>query len=1087
MRYYYFLWFLFIVSLFLIFSSFQKTNLKFNDIAKKGQKYENENYDLAIKYYQTFLRDSEEKFENKSKKALHNYTFASISLAQCYVDRIEYENALNILDAALGLINNQKLKDSILYTNLILQKAYTLIDSRALDKGFTLLRQIERNLEKHQSSYIKAKLLYCQGKYYYKIGRREISIAYYKKALQFLKKNPSKERLVSNILVDLGFAYYGKNLDSARICFNQVKNLNKLPDGWNYSLIWAHFQLGIIAEKKGDNNAFLYNYLRVKEIHDKIKVWPENHPYVININNNLSVAYKNAGDYDNAILYIDRSISALERKNPQMHASDKRMNKANIIKDIKRYKEAEKMYNEILPYLIQNQDSFNIYSTYNNLGIVYQALKNYKKSEQSHQKSLQLKIEHVGPIHEYVGKSHIGLGDLYLETGNLEAAENNIRKAKEIFLKIGQNQGANIASAYYLFSKFYTLKKDNISAINWLQKAINALVLAYPIDSIFIQPDLKSEIKSKIDLLPVLATKATVLSKLYSASQKMEYFEGASETYSIASTLIDTIRRSYSSEGSKQTLMEEARNVYEGAINHTLSYAIKYNDENYFEEAFNYLEKSKYVLLNEAIASNRTKFKAIPDSLLKEEKRLSDKIGNLELEQSKLPEENERFQTLINEKFKLEQRKDSLNGVLKTNYPIDYERQYIQTVSIKEVQAYLKQKPKTALIEYALSENTLFSYVVTADTFYAYQQKLDSIFFNALDSVLFTIDSLHSKDTRGEIWAKQFDSFVKNSSNIYHTLLKKQLHNIEEKNLIIIPDRELGYLPFQVLLNKEPVEEATKEKAYHVLPYLFKEYNLYYEYSATLLLNASPKREKPETIYTGYAPIYSNYDELLDSLEFNIPSVIKIEELLGGLGLTKELATKESFKEMAPQTRILHLSTHGEINNRNPQYSWLAFSIPQNADVKDGRLYAYELYNIPLSADLAVLSACNTGSGKLQRGEGIMSLARTFKYAGCNNIIMSLWSANDNSTKAIMEKFFKKLRAGNRKDVALKKAKLDFFYEASKSPDLHQTHPFYWAPFVLIGDETPIEFSIGMPLPIIIGLGLLVVLLVFLIVRRNSN
>ena len=125
----------------------------------------------------------------------------------------------------------------------------------------------------------------------------------------------------------------------------------------------------------------------------------------------------------------------------------------------------------------------------------------------------------------------------------------------------------------------------------------------------------------------------------------------------------------------------------------------------------------------------------------------------------------------------------------------------------------------------------------------------------------------------------------------------------------------------------------------------------------------------------------------------------------------------------------------------------------QNTDsTEDGFLYTHEIYNQSLRAELAVLSACGTGLGKQIRGEGIMSLARAFHYAGCPNIAMSLWQVDDKTTSALMQEFYKQLKAGNPKDEALRQAKLYVL-------DKHESHPYYWAPFVLIGDNAPVHFS----------------------------
>ncbi len=112
-----------------------------------------------------------------------------------------------------------------------------------------------------------------------------------------------------------------------------------------------------------------------------------------------------------------------------------------------------------------------------------------------------------------------------------------------------------------------------------------------------------------------------------------------------------------------------------------------------------------------------------------------------------------------------------------------------------------------------------------------------------------------------------------------------------------------------------------------------------------------------------------------------------------------------------------------------------------------------------LKANLAVLSACNTGSGKLSRGEGIMSLARGFMYAGCPSVITSLWSVDDKSTAVIMKHFYEGLSKGLSKDDALRASKLSYL----KNADEIKSNPFYWAGFVLIGNPDAIHLKQGEP------------------------
>jgi len=133
--------------------------------------------------------------------------------------------------------------------------------------------------------------------------------------------------------------------------------------------------------------------------------------------------------------------------------------------------------------------------------------------------------------------------------------------------------------------------------------------------------------------------------------------------------------------------------------------------------------------------------------------------------------------------------------------------------------------------------------------------------------------------------------------------------------------------------------------------------------------------------------------------------------------------------------------------------SELVFSDDPADSTHDNRLTAIELYNMELRADMAVLSACNTGVGKVHRGEGIMSLSRAFAYAGVPSAVISLWKVPDHATAKIMASYYYQLNKGLPKDQALQLAKKDFI---NQNPAM--TEPFYWAGFILTGNNDPVKF-----------------------------
>lgn len=134
--------------------------------------------------------------------------------------------------------------------------------------------------------------------------------------------------------------------------------------------------------------------------------------------------------------------------------------------------------------------------------------------------------------------------------------------------------------------------------------------------------------------------------------------------------------------------------------------------------------------------------------------------------------------------------------------------------------------------------------------------------------------------------------------------------------------------------------------------------------------------------------------------------------------------------------------------------SSLAFT--ENRDsLEDNFLQAHEIAHLHLNADLVVLSACETGYGKFEQGEGVISLARSFMYAGTPSLVVSLWQVNDQSTSVIMNSFYQNIANGMQKDVALRQAKLEYLKIAKDIAG----HPAFWSAFIQLGDTSSVKIS----------------------------
>ena len=277
------------------------------------------------------------------------------------------------------------------------------------------------------------------------------------------------------------------------------------------------------------------------------------------------------------------------------------------------------------------------------------------------------------------------------------------------------------------------------------------------------------------------------------------------------------------------------------------------------------------------------------------------------------------------------------------------------------------------------------------------------------------------------------------------TILLSNTEFVNDTNSVIfIPDGILYYLPFELLIKNDK--------------YLLESKSISYASSIRLLTNTIESHNRKQRIAL-FAPSYKSFapsDEQLAVrgepyyLEGTLKEVNSIAEIFDNSDLfIKDDASKSRFTELAKDYSILHLSMHSFINDKDSELSSLVFSDRYS----DYQLHISELYGLNLQADMAVLSACNTGVGELKTGQGLVAMNTAFMAAGVPAVLSSLWSAPDEATNQIMINFYSFLKKGQTKSLALKNAKLKYL-KSTKDPNLK--HPYYWAGFIVTGDVSAI-------------------------------
>lgn len=403
-----------------------------------------------------------------------------------------------------------------------------------------------------------------------------------------------------------------------------------------------------------------------------------------------------------------------------------------------------------------------------------------------------------------------------------------------------------------------------------------------------------------------------------------------------------------------------------------------------------------------------------------------------------------------------------LLGLLAAQYPRYFALRHGEpTVTLDQVRQRLVT-PQRPLLAYTTHEEHLYILVVRSDT-----------------------SLLVRTDGRGlEADVKAFNTAVRERLAVPGIAAAHRLHQrligpvaamLPGRELLIIPDGPLHQVSFEALVDAPC---APSDQGAHVL---LRRYAIAYLLSATTAVQFADLVRERSGRTLALAPGFTDevkrsyVERIADSTRIDRryltyvrqPFALRTAEGLGrswsATLLLGRAASERGFRDGALSHGILHLGTHAELHPADPMYARLVLS--KGADAggaeDDGYLHAYEIYELDLRAQLAVLTACETGSGRNDAGEGVRSLGHSFAYAGCPSLVMALWSIDEKVSSEIITRFYEHLADGLPKHEALRLAKLEHLDAAKDELML----PYYWAGLVLVGDVGPVELDRGVPWP----------------------
>ncbi len=937
--------------------------------------------------------------------------------------------------------------------------------------------------------------------HYHMVGEFEKSLEYINKSTQAPKDefgfdNPEYGAFYFNI----GMCYLHRTeYENALLYFELTKNIREKSFG-EKSIQTAHAYYGLgnafVYLAKYDES--LYYLRRAKGIYEQ--KLPENHPRIIDNYQTIGLIYYIQGRFDKALSGLNTALEmSLQKYGEMTTVSLPICTNIGLCHTARgEYYKALQFHQQALSICLKNfpKDHYLVGQSYNNIGLVYLEINEYQKALEfvTDAKSIYLKNPDV--FQRQLPRLYINMGNIYTELNQPDSAFLYFQTGFNIDTLIFGNEHpstvfdlSSIATAYVKEDKYDDAialyqKALKIETNIYGPKHLDGAILNYDIGLCYGYKNQNEQglkyfqqaLNIERDILgPTHPSLAKNYFRIGNIFQKDNKFIKANEYFDSSQVCLANIGRYFSSSLSKRTQLANIHFIYAEMIEAQI--ASDHSTGIGLQTAFSLSEKAKSIILLEAIHASQAKYFAnLPDSLIQQEKEFQQEIVYFdklrqELLSQDLNETDSAVLVIDNKLFEINNQLENLLTKFE-NYPAFYKAKYdFSTVDVDYVQKQLFEENQS-MIEYFVGDSSIFLFLVQKDTFEVHEIKHD---FPLKDWVQeMTKDGIYgyytaptSKRTR-DLEEKTIVNYTNAAQQLYEKLTGPVANKLTE-NVIIIPDGVLGYVPFEALLTEAPPRIG----AFKAYPFMLKKYQICYCYSATLLREMQQKKhsQEPSGQLLAMAPFsQDDVSELVAQTDSTDLLAISLRDSLGTLpGSGEEVAVINTlwngtsifgseaslaeFHQKASDYRILHLSTHGKADDRVGDYAYLGFGVPDEQGTFD-KLYARDLYNYSLNADMVVLSACETGIGKLQKGEGIISLSRAFAYAGAKSIFTTLWQVSDEKTKDIFISFYNYLKKGKSKDEALRLAKLD--YLKANAGKGQGTHPFFWAGLIGIGDMSVI-------------------------------
>jgi CHAT domain-containing protein len=790
----------------------------------------------------------------------------------------------------------------------------------------------------------------------------------------------------------------------------------------------------------------------------------------------LAVAYLGIGNchmarnnYHEAVSYLKQAVSILSSQvNPDyFRLIVGRYTLTNALVELGSYNEAILLGEENI-VLANNHDKRFLAMLYNglgNFGVARQdyvgAYRYYKLAEHSISRGDFLNREDVSSVYN-------NLGLLFIRENSWRKAEFYLTKSLTSFSRLATSNSVNVAQ---VINNIGIVKKNQNKfreAICSYEKALG--VLRKPLGKQHVTRD-KIQYFSPSLAATLYQDMGDAYLSIYGETGSRSNVVLALNCYKQSIALVEDLRLGLLGEEDKLAVSDRYNDVFNKAVGAALELAK--TNSSYVYVAFQIASKGKAAVLSESLRKfNGLSLVGVPLSLQTRELQMRQRIGTLSeivYEEKKKSRSSSKYLKSIElELFDEQEDYRKLLSRIELEYPQYYALKYdTSSVSISSIQERLTSGQ--VYVEYVIQDSNIYSFAITKNQVVWKAQSFDKEFrknISVYQNELVPVDF-------GKLNGDNLSRFVESSSYLYNKLLKPFEKLFLGKTLVVVPHNELASIPFSALVTSKP----QRLRGYYALPYLIKSNPVLVLLSAKEFVNKDSRESSLFASSLSVAPSYKgavgNTLSSRSAYRNNLPELYGAEEevkwvskVFGGDIVVGSDASESFFKKVAGNYDVLHLAMHTFVDEANPLFSKLIFNSSIDS-ANDSFLNAYEVYGMRLNAQLAILSACRSGDGTMVKGEGLMSLARGFRYAGCPSMVVTQWRVDDFSGGEVMKQFAVGLKAGYSKSYAIQQAQLEFL----NTSDPLRAHPYFWAGYQVVGADDPVFISVwNLILPLVVGL-----------------